>query len=238
MPIDSRETEIIRESGINDESVQKLLAHRISLGIVKYPNAAKYLADSYERLQGRVFKKKNIRKFNRRWYEYIWPRDPKFMFAHPRILTPRLVRKVRFVLDTYGYLSDDGCEVMRPGTDDNPVWAEFETKMRQVMGSDLSKKELLQYCLAFMNGNYAHKRLVTGRRPTPKGSYPITEAYLKEIPIPSPADKKIVKKIIQLVDGMEQKVFTLSGTDQLQEMEAILLGLVDATLGTHLETSH
>ena len=35
----ARETEIIRESGINNESVQKFLKHRISLGIVKYPNA-------------------------------------------------------------------------------------------------------------------------------------------------------------------------------------------------------
>jgi hypothetical protein len=31
--------------------------------------------EHYERLEGRVFKKKNIRAFNRRWYEYIWPRD-------------------------------------------------------------------------------------------------------------------------------------------------------------------
>jgi len=68
--IDSRETEIIREVGINAESVRKLLKHRISLGVVKHPKDAEYLVGNYERLQGRVFKKKNIRHFNRRWYEY------------------------------------------------------------------------------------------------------------------------------------------------------------------------
>src|ERR1019366_8784835 len=57
LQIDSRETEIIRESGINNESVQKLLKHRVSLGMVKYPKAAKYLLENYERLQSRVFKK-------------------------------------------------------------------------------------------------------------------------------------------------------------------------------------
>jgi hypothetical protein len=98
--IDGRETEIIRASGINNESVSKLLKHRIALKLVNYPSCAKYLVQNYERLQGRRFKGQNIRDFNRRWYEYLWPRDASIMLAQPRILSPTLLLRgrVRFVL--------------------------------------------------------------------------------------------------------------------------------------------
>jgi hypothetical protein len=93
--IDSRETDIVKQRGINNDSVRELLQHRASLGLVKYPKAAKYLTDNYEHLEGRVFKKRNIRTFNRRWYEYIWPRDVNVILAKPRIISPRLARTPR-----------------------------------------------------------------------------------------------------------------------------------------------
>jgi hypothetical protein len=229
--IDSRETEIVRESGINDESVQKLLKHRISLGIVKYPNAAKYLLQNYERLQGRVFEKKKFTEHGKkRWYEYHRPRDPEIMLSKPRILSPTLIREVRFVVDDTGYLSDHACLMIQPTKKTQRAWDDFQEKMTKVMGRKLTKKELLQYCLAFMNSNYAQQRLVTGHRPTPKGSYQITEAYMKEIPIPVPSDKKTVKKIIDLVDDLEAKEFSLSMKDRLQETEEQLQILVDQAL--------
>lgn len=230
LQIDSRETEIIRDSGINNQSVQKLLKHRVALGIVKYPNAAKYLLEHYEMLEGRVFKHKNIRGFNRRWYEYLWPRDPQIMLNKPRILSPTLIREVRFVVDDIGYLSDHACLMIQPTKKKQRAWKEFQGKMSDVMGKKLTEKELLQYCLAFMNSSYAQQRLVTGHRPTPKGSYAITEAYLKEIPIPAPSDKKLVKKIIGLVDDLEGKVFDLTADGKIQEMEADLQALVNEAL--------
>jgi hypothetical protein len=230
VPIDSRETEIIRESGINNESVQKLLKHRVSLGIVKYPNAASYLLENYERLQGRVFKKKNIRKFNRRWYEYLWPRNPQIMLNEPRILSPTLIRRVRFVVDDTGYLSDHACLMIQPTKKTQRAWDDFEEKMNKVAGKKLAEKELLQYCLAFMNSNYAQQRLVTGHRPTPKGSYAITEAYLKEIPIPVPSDKKTVREIIDLVEFLGSDDLSLTKTEEVEEMEDRIQALVDANL--------
>jgi restriction endonuclease S subunit len=210
--------------------VQKLLKHRVSLGIVKYPNAAKYLVENYERLQGRVFEKKKFTHHGKGWYEYHRPRDPQIMLGHPRILSPTLIREVRFVVDDIGYLSDHACLMIQPTKKTQRAWEDFEGKMNKVAGRKLTEKELLQYCLAFMNSNYAQQRLVTGHRPTPKGSYTITEAYMKEIPIPVPPDKKTVTKIIDLVDGLESDAFSLTKKEEEKEMEERIQGLVDDVL--------
>ena len=219
-PIDPRETEIVRASGIN-ESALKILKHRVALGLVKYPNAAKYLVDNYERLQGRVFEKKKFTDLGKRWYEYHRPRDPHVMLGKPRILSPTLLLRgqLRFVLDNVGYLSDHACLMMQPTDKTHRNWDGFAKTMSGIAGRTLTKKELLQYCLAFMNSQYAQRRLITGHRPTPKGSYAITEAYLKEIPIPAPTSKKTVMGIIDLVDELERKTFKLADKSEVAQME-------------------
>ncbi len=201
--IDSRETGIIREAGINEKTVSKLLKHRVALGLVKYPEAAAYLIEHYNRLESRVFKKRNIRTFARRWYEYLWPRDAKVMLGKPRIIAPTLIRTVRFVLDTNGFLSDHACLMIQPTVKRSSAWDKFADEMKEVMGEGMSKKELMRYCLAFMNSEYSQQRLVTGHRPTPKGSYTITESFMKEIPIPRPSNKMTVKTILRLVTELE-----------------------------------
>ncbi|MGB9074730.1 MAG: N-6 DNA methylase [Terriglobales bacterium] len=230
LQIDSHETEIIRESGINNESVQKLLKHRVSLGIVKYPNAAKYLVENYERLQGRVFEKKKFTDLGKRWYEYHRPRDPQIMLRQLRILSPTLIRKVRFVVDDTGYLSDHACLMIQPTKKTQRAWQDFEQKMNKVVGTKLSEKELLQYCLAFMNSDYAQQRLVTGHRPTPKGSYAITEAYMKEIPIPVPSDKKTLRQIIDSVDALGGENLKPAKKDAVEAMELQIQAHVDGVL--------
>jgi len=207
--IDSREVDIVREAGINEKTVPKLLKHRVSLGLVKYPNSAAYLIQNYDRLQSRIFKKKNIREFNRRWYEYLWPRDAKIMLGKPRIISPTLIRRVRFVFDKTGYLSDHACLMIQATANKARAWDKFASEIKKVVGETLPQKELLQYCLAFMNSSYAQERLVAGHRPTPKGSYAITESFMKEIPIPTPSDKKVAKTLIKLVGDLSE-----TGTDR------------------------
>jgi predicted AAA+ superfamily ATPase len=112
------------------------------------------------------------------------------------------------------------------------AWEDLHEQLNQLAGRNLARKELLQYCLAFMNSRYAQERLVTGHRPTPKGSYAITEAYLAEIPIPVPSHKKDVIKIIELVKGLERSVFELASSDEMSAMEDRLQTLVDETLAT------
>jgi type I restriction-modification system DNA methylase subunit len=228
--IDAQETEVIRSGGINNESVKRLLKHRISLGIVKYPEAAEYLVESYERLQGRVFEKKKFTEHGKRWYEYHRPRDPGLMLSKPRILSPTLIREVRFVVDSAGYLSDHACLIIQPTEKTKQAWAEFKTKMNKVCGEELTQKELLQYCIAFLNSTYAQQRLVTGHRPTPKGSFAITEAYMREVPIPAASSKRTVKKIISLVDGLDQKIFKLTEENEVRRIEEQLQALVDEAL--------
>lgn len=145
--IDGRELDVIRQSGINSEAVAKLLRHRIALGLVSYPAAASYLAVNYNKLNGRVFEKKKFTDLGKRWYEYHRPRDIRIMLGKPRILSPTLIRKVRFVLDTKGYLSDHACLMIQPTAKTKTAWERFSKEMRAVAGEQLSSKELLQYCL-------------------------------------------------------------------------------------------
>src|ERR1035437_4064872 len=102
--------------------------------------------------------------------------------------------------------------------------------MNKVAGSRLTEKELLQYCIAFMNSTYAQQRLVTGHRPTPKGSFAITEAYMREVPIPAASSKKTVKRIIELVNGLDLKVFKLTEEGEVKRTEERLQELVDEAL--------
>jgi len=228
--VDDRETQIVKRSGINNDSVKELLKHRISLGLVTYPRAAEYLVQQYESLEGRVFKKKNIRAFNRRWYEYLWPRDAKIMLAKPRILSPTLIRAVRFVLDDTGYLSDHACLMIQPTKKTARAWQEFHKGVEATLGEQVSKTDLLRYCLAFLNSAYAQERLVSGHRPTPKGSYAITESYLKEIPIPLPPDKRTAQKIIGLVTELEGPPTAVDHKQQAERAENELQSAVQESL--------
>jgi hypothetical protein len=80
------------------------------------------------------------------------------------------------------------------------------------MGREVGLDETLLYCLAFLNSPYAQDRLVSGRRPTPKGFYQISEEFLKEIPVALPRDKKegesIIATVRLLVEGMDPEETT------------------------------
>jgi len=228
--VDKTEIEIVKESGVNQESVTKLLKHRVALGLVRYPRAASYLVDHYEQLYGRVFEKRKFVDLGKRWYEYHRPRDVRLMLSKPRIISPSLVRGVRFVLDVTGYLSDHACLMIQPTPRTATGWDKFTSEMKRVMGRVLSPKALLQYCLAFMNSSYAQERLVIGHRPTPKGSYAITESFIREIPIPTPSDRKTVKSVIKLVGDLAATGPSKSSKRQDGRAEKRLNDLVDELL--------
>lgn len=224
-PLDRREEEIVHRRGVNRETVGDLLKHRIALGLVNYRKAAQYLTDSYERLEGRVFKKKNIRDFNRRWYEYLWPRDPHIMLGKPRIVSPTLLKRVRFALDTVGYISDHACLFIQPHAQTANSFKKLLDQLSSALARGPKTEDGLKYCLAFLNSNYAQGRLVTGHRPTPKGFYAITENYLNEIPIPPP-DPESAPRIINLVERL-----ILSHEErETARLEADLAELIDPIL--------
>ena len=204
--LDDHERELRRGRPLDNKTAKEILEHRIALGLVKYPQAARYLVQSYTRLDGRIFKKRRMETFGRRWYEYLWPRDPKLLLGDNRIISPRLAREPRFALDTEGFLADDACQYLLPTDNTFKAREQLRESLSQVLGHDASELEVLYYCLGFLNSPYAQEALVSGRRPTPKGSYQISEEYLKEIPVVLPSRRKEVEDILacvyQLVQGV------------------------------------
>lgn len=222
--LDKRETEIVRAQGINRLSAEALLRHRIALGLVKYPKTAAYLVQSYEQLEGRVMKKRNIRTFNREWYEYIWPRNPIIMMVSPKILSPRLTPRVRFSLDTEGLIPQDSCVCLTPTKKTKRNWQGLQQQLTKVLGRQATDIDGYCYCLAFLNSADAQYRMVTGRRPTPKGSYAITDKFLQEIPIPPPRDKAQVTQLLGLVAHLTTNASDQQGKEQ--ELDGIVLSML------------
>ena len=232
LQIDDWEREIVRKAGVQQGSVLELLKHRIALNLVEYPHTARYLVNQYSRLETRVFKKKNIRRFNRRWYEYIWPREPKVVLAKERILSPRLIRHARFALDTKGHLSDDACLFLQPTKKTQRGWSALSKQMEICLGRDITRSELLTYCLCFLNSTVATKALTEGRQPTPKGSYQITEQSLREVPIAPPAGRRAVSEMLRLANQIIEAKEPFA-VERLAELEAkideIVITLLDSS---------
>jgi hypothetical protein len=224
--LDASEAEITRRKGVNQATVTQLLKHRMGLGLVSHPRAAEYLAQHYERLEGRVFEKKRFAALGKRWYEYHRPRDPKLMLSRRRLLSPTLVKTVRFSLDTAGYLSDHACLFLQPSRDTQPRYLELRRQLATALRcEEVSLEDVLKYCLAFLNSDYAQQRLTTGHRPTPKGFYAVTEEFLREIPIPPPGrvrSRQLLTVVKDLVSGKD-------GTHVIK-LEQALAKLVNSAL--------
>jgi len=225
--LDAREGEIARRKGVNRSTVAELLRHRNTLGLVRYPHAAAYLVEHYEQLEGRIFKKRNIRTFNRRWYEYIWPRAPKVMFGKLKIIAPRLSKEVRFALDARGIVPQDSCIAMMPTKKTDRDYRRLHEQLTAATRKRAMLEDVLKYCLAFLNSDYAQHRFVTGRRPTPKGSYAMSEAVLREIPI-APPDTQTATTILNLVTQLT-RAKTEAETKKLEKKLTQITGALLAT---------
>lgn len=203
--VDDYELELRRARILDNNTAKDILEHRIALGLVKYPETARYLVQFYTRLEGRVFEKRLFSQLGKKWYEYHRPRDPKLLLSVNRIISPTLARVPRFCLDTVGFLADHACQYLLPTDKTSKRREELRRGLSRVLGREASGLEILCYCLAFMNSPYAHESLVSGRRPTPKGSYQISEEYLKEIPVVLPSTREQAEEILscvkELVDG-------------------------------------
>jgi hypothetical protein len=112
--LDDYERELRRGRALDNNTARDILEHRIALGLVKYPQAARYLVQSYTRLEGRVFEKRRFGQLGKRWYEYHRARDPKLLLGVNRIISPSLAKEVRFALDTEGFLADHACQYLLP----------------------------------------------------------------------------------------------------------------------------
>src|SRR5665213_400105 len=232
--IDDWEKRLVRESGINKTTVEKMLSHRVALGLVRFPRTATYLCGHFGDLEKRVFKHKNIRSFNRRWYEMLWPRDAKLMLAKERIFSPTLVRESRFVLDTAGHLSDHACLFLQPTRKTVNGWRTLSAEMADILGRKPKQRELLLYCLAFLNSHRGSAALLEGRRPTPKGSYQVSEQSLREIFVAPPrvGQRRKIKELIEVVESLTKGRGSLDATEleaKEEKADQIVNVLLDAT---------
>jgi hypothetical protein len=120
------------------------------------------------------------------------------LLGHNHIVSPTLAREVRFALDTEGFLADHACQYLLPSKKTAKVREQLRQALSKVLGRDVSILEVLKYCLAFLNSPFAQEALVS-RRPTPKGSYQISEEFLKEIPIVLASERDDVEMILESV---------------------------------------
>jgi hypothetical protein len=201
--LDEREREIRRGRPMDNATARDILEHRIALGLVKYPQTARYLVQSYNRLEGRIFEKRRLTDSGKRWYEYHRPRNPKLLLAANRIMSPTLAREVRFSLDAEGFLADHACLYLLPTAKTNKGREAMRRALARVMTRPVSDVELLQYVLAFLNSPYAQHALAR-RRPTPKGSYQVSEQYLSEIPVVLPTSREDAEAILHAVARLTQ----------------------------------
>ncbi len=197
--LDNYERELRRGRVLDNNTAMDILEHRIALNLVKYPQTARYVVQSYTRLEGRIFEKRRFSQLGKRWYEYHRARDPKLLLGVNRIISPSLAKEVRFALDTEGFLADHACQYLLPTDKTFKRREELRQGLSQVLGREADDMEVLCYCLAFMNSPYAQETLVSGRRPTPKGSYQISEEYLKEIPVTLPSTQEQAEEILSSV---------------------------------------
>ncbi|MDA2915548.1 N-6 DNA methylase [Nitrospinae bacterium AH_259_B05_G02_I21] len=225
--LDKREKQILRGASLDYKTVQALLNHRLGLGLVKYPNAANYLLRHYERLGERVFEQREIREHNKEWYEYWRPRDEALFLKSPRIVSPTLSKKVRFALDSEGYLSDHACYYLLPTKKTIGNRTQFLEALSKTLKRDTDVFDVLKYCLAFLNSPFAQYRFTTGYRPRPGEVYSVTKPFFREIPIPPPKNKKHVESILKRVNT----ILVESDTKKLQAEEKKLFKLVMKMLG-------
>ena len=195
-PRGAAETRLV--AGLQErERHRRLVERRIAQGVCPYPVTAEYLLDRYDVLAPRRPKDKPMSSFGRRWWEYLWPRDPAAMLAVPKLIGPRLTRWERFALDEHGLLPTDSCVTLSAPS--SAVGRGLLARVRDALGHHLgrpaSTRDVLIYVMAFLNANPAAAALRIGRLPTPKGSWTVDEDYLASVRIAVPGDKALVCEI-------------------------------------------
>jgi len=174
------------------------LERRIAQGLVSYPNVARYLVGHYQRLQSRTFKHQNIRDFGRTWYEYLWPRGVEVASQVPRLVSPSLIRNVRFAFDKKGLLSDHAAIFLVMTKVTTKAHAELRRRLASATGTPESDEDVQLYLLAQLNSDYALEVMKRGRNPTPKGYYPVNESFLDEVMVDGAPTPLVARSALEL----------------------------------------
>ena len=239
-PRGAEETRLV--AGLRErERHHRLVERRIAQGICPYPAAAEYLLDHYDLLASRRAKGRPMSAFGRRWWEYLWPRDPVAMLTVPKLLGPRRgMRWPRFALDEEGLLPVDTCVALSDpsSASGRRLLGRTRDALSHHLGREADRRDVLVYVLAFLNAIPAAAVLRIGRLPTAKGSWTVDEAYLASVRIAVPDDSGIVRAIWtrseRLVLRTRQGDNARDDSEELDDLVGRALGL-DADLRRELD---
>ncbi len=144
----------------------------------KFPKTWAYLLSKRDILCQR----KSLVKYNKEWWEPIWPRLPENMMR-TKIVTPHLVLVPKFAIDIDGKYAVSHCPLLYPRGSVDDV-------------------DLLKIYVAILNSSLCSWYISAHSHKYQRGYLVLEPATLNTIPIPRPSDisSTIRRKLIMLVD--------------------------------------
>ena len=142
-----------------------------------YPGTSRYLNQFKQKLESRRLDGKNIKDWNKQWFELWRPREGQ-IFDVPKIVCPRIAEKNRFALDLTGaYLSDSAVAIIPNNIDINLLLGLLNSRFAE---------EFIKNTSPYVQGKY----------------YNYSKSYIEKIPVKPPStenENKIAKEIITKV---------------------------------------
>jgi hypothetical protein len=142
-----------------------------------FPGTSRYLNQFKDKLNNRVLDGKNIKDWNKQWFELWRPRESQ-VFERQKIVCPRIAEKNRFALDDSGaYLSDSAVAIIPKNIDIYLLLGLLNSRLAE---------EVIMNTSPYVQGRY----------------YNYSRTYIERIPIKPPKTDReiqIAKEIITRV---------------------------------------
>ncbi|OGO39863.1 MAG: hypothetical protein A2Z03_06060 [Chloroflexi bacterium RBG_16_56_8] len=144
-----------------------------------FPQTWKYLRSHRKRLEQR----KSLVRYDRAWWEPMWPRPPENMMR-PKIISPHLILMPRFSLDRTGKFAISRAPLFYP---------------KEVGAED----DLLRFFIAVLNSTVFHWYTTTHSHVYRGGYLMLEPKTIRKTPVPDPSkiSPKTMRKFLELVDS-------------------------------------
>lgn len=171
----------------------------------EFPDTWRYLSSHKKRLSARTA----LAKYNKAWWEPMWPRPPEVMMR-AKIISPHLVLVPRFSLDRKGQYAISRSPLLYPkGTG--------------------AEDDLLKFFVAVLNSTVCYWYIATHSHTYRSGYVMLEPKTLRKTPVPDPA--KVSPQLRRDLIGLAAKRLSMSKTDtlaierQIDELVTELYGL-------------
>ena len=148
-----------------------------------FPSTSRYLNQFKDKLSNRVLDGKNIKDWNKQWFELWRPRESQ-VFETQKIVCPRIAEKNRFALDESGaYLSDSAVAIIPKNVDIYLLLGLLNSRLAQ---------EFIMSTSPYVQGRY----------------YNYSKTYIDRIPVKLPKTereiriaKEIIVKVKEIIEN-------------------------------------